>query len=47
MKKFYFYKQNGKYIGISIEPSTMYENEEYEFESFEKAEEYFNNGEIE
>ncbi len=31
---------------MGIEPSTVYENEEYEFETFAKAEEYFNNGEI-
>jgi|688.fasta_scaffold02081_16 hypothetical protein len=44
MQKFYFYKHNGVYIGMSIEPSSMYENEEYEFETFAEAEEYFNNG---
>ena len=44
--KFYFYKQNGKYIALSIEPSEVYDNEEYEFESFAEAEKYFNNGEV-
>lgn len=40
--KFYFYKHNGEYIGMSIEPSSMYDNEEYKFETFEQAEIYFN-----
>lgn len=43
--KFYFYIKNGKYIGLSIEPSSIYENEEHEFNSFAEAEEHFNNGE--
>ena len=44
MKKFYFYKQNGVYVGMSIEPSSMYDNEEHFFENFAEAEEHFNNG---
>jgi len=43
--KYYFYKKNGKYVALSIEPSEVYENEEHEFKSFAEAEEHFNNGE--
>jgi hypothetical protein len=46
MQKFYFYKQNGKYIAMGIEPSEHYENEIYYFEDFATAEAFFNNGEV-
>lgn len=42
--KFYFYKENGKYIAVGIEPSEIYDNEEHIFSSFAEAEEHFNNG---